>query len=190
MTDINDLLGMDAKPQTEEEIIKAKGFTHDSANNATVDWYTPKWIFDDLGIDFDLDPCHPKERIPWIPVKWHYSLEDDGLTAGWEGNVWLNPPYGKETTAWLERMHDYRHGIALVFARTDCKWYHNYVVKADGILFLKGRVKFVDGLGKTGGSGAGCGSMLISWGKENTRKLWVMSENDKGHFIKLNDSYF
>lgn len=177
---IKDLLGMDIE-DTEEEIAKAAGFTHDNANNTTVDWYTPKWIFNDLGITFDLDPCHPKDRIPWIPTKKHYSLEDDGLLSPWEGNVWLNPPYGKYTSAWLSKMHTYRNGIALVFARTDCLWYHNYVAKADGILFLKGRVKFVDGLGKTGGGGAGCGSMLISWGKENTRKLWVMSE--KGHFV-------
>jgi hypothetical protein len=51
----------------------------------------------------------------------------------------------------LEKMHYHRQGVALVFARTDCKWFHDYVAKADAILFLKGRVKFVDGLGKNWG---------------------------------------
>jgi hypothetical protein len=80
-------------------------------------------------------------------------------------------------------MHEYRNGISLVFARTDCRWYHDYVVNADGLLFLKGRVKFVDGLGVTKGSGAGSGSMLISWGEDNTKILKSME--DKGHFVPL-----
>lgn len=25
-----------------------KGFAHDNINNKTVEWYTPKWIFDQL----------------------------------------------------------------------------------------------------------------------------------------------
>ena len=82
-------------------------------------------------------------------------------------------------------MHTYRNGIALVFSRTDCKWYHEYVAKADGILFLKGRVKFVDGLGKTSGSGAGCGSMLVSWGEVNTNTL--RSLGSYGHFVGIKE---
>lgn len=180
---IHDFLDIDEAPETESEMLKAAGFTHDSPDNQSVDWYTPQWIFDDLGIEFDLDPCHPKNKIPWIPVKKHYSLEDNGLVSPWFGNVWLNPPYGRETTDWLKKMHEYRNGIALVFARTDCKWYHDYVVKADGLLFLKGRIRFVDGLGLTKGSGAGCGSMLISWDEYNTKLLKNMA--NKGHFVPL-----
>ena len=154
---------------------KAAGFTHDKKHNKSVDWYTPKWVFDALGLQFDLDPCSPKGGIPWIPAKHHYSLQDDGLKSPWFGLVWMNPPYGKYTGEWLKKMDTYRNGVALVFARTDCRWFHDYVVKADSILFLKGRIKFVDGLQKTGGGGCGCGSMLISWGKEATDALRQMS---------------
>lgn len=164
---------------------KKQGFTHDNKDNMTVDWYTPPSIFEMLNVDFDLDPCHPEKRIDWIPVKDVYTLEDDGLTSEWYGNVWLNPPYGKHTSDWLKKMHTYRNGIALVFSRTDCKWYHEYVAKADGILFLKGRVKFVDGLGKTSGSGAGCGSMLVSWGEVNTNTL--RSLGSYGHFVGIKE---
>jgi len=158
---------------------KKAGFTHDSVDNKTVDWYTPKWIFDALGLEFDLDPCAPIGGVEWIPAKKVYSIEDDGLSQTWwaDESVWLNPPYGKHTSAWLEKMHDHRNGIALVFARTDCKWFHDYCAKADAILFLKGRVKFVDGHGKTGGSGAGSGSMLIAWGDESVKALKGMSSN-------------
>jgi hypothetical protein len=76
-------------------------------------------------------------------------------------------------------MHDHRNGIALVFARTDCAWFHDSVAKADAILFLRGRIKFVDGLGVTGGSGAGSGSMLVAWGQDNVKALEAM--RDIGH---------
>lgn len=147
------------------------GFTHDSAQNKTVDWYTPKHLFDSLGLRFDLDPAAPIGGVPWIPADRHYSLADDGLAQPWQGRVWLNPPYGKETGKWLAKMHTHRNGLALVFARTDCVWFHSFVAKADAICFLKGRVKFVDGLGVTGLSGAGAGSMLAAWGSDNVAAL-------------------
>lgn len=151
--------------------VKKKGFTHDNVQNVSIEWYTPPWVFEKLGLIFDLDPCHPEIRINWIPASKTYSIRDDGLKQDWQGRVFLNPLYGKETPLWLERMHQHRNGIALVFARTDCVWFHNFVAKADAILFLKGRVKFVDGLGVTKGSGAGSGSMLIAWGSDNVQAL-------------------
>lgn len=161
---------------------KAMGFTHDKKDNATVDWYTPPWIFEGLGLVFDLDPCAPEGGLPWIPAHTFYSLpKDDGLMAPWFGRVWLNPPYGKDTGDWLARMDLHRNGVALVFARTDCRWFHDYVVNADAILFLKGRVSFVDGLGVTGGGGAGAGSMLIAWGADNVEGLVRMA--DRGFLI-------
>lgn len=163
---------------------KKMGFTHDDKNNISVDWYTPSNIFKMLGITFDLDPCHPENIIPWIPVKKTYNIKDNGLIQKWEGNVWMNPPYGKETSDWLHKMHGHRNGIALVFARTDTKWFYEYCAKADAILFLRGRVKFVDGLGKTGKSGAGAGSMLIAWGDVNVDALY--NARNEGLFVKLN----
>ena len=160
-----------------------KGFTHDSANNKTTDWYTPSWIFESLGITFDLDPCQPENKIPWIPAKKHFHQAEDGLSKEWFGNVWMNPPYGKYTKDWLEKLNAHGEGIALVFSRTDCKWFHDICTKANSILFLKGRVKFVDGLGVTGGSGAGCGSMLIAWGNENAKALKRL--DNKGFLIDL-----
>lgn len=164
---------------------KAAGFTHDNADNKSVDWYTPAWIFERMGLVFDLDPCQPEKRIPWIPACAAYSLKDDGLVSPWHGKVWLNPPYGKHTYAWLEKMHQHRNGVSLVFARTDCAWFHDFVANADAVLFLKGRVKFVDGLGATGGSGAGSGSMLIAWGDENVYALEQMRDLGKLCYMRI-----
>jgi hypothetical protein len=156
--------------------MKQQGFAHESQNNVSVDWYTPPWIFERMGVEFDLDPCQPMNPIEWIPAKSRYTIEDDGLTSDWYGRVWLNPPYGKQTPDWLAKMDLHRNGIALVFARTDCGWFHNSIAKADAILFMKGRVRFVDGLCATKGSGAGSGSMLVAWGDENVKVLETMKD--------------
>lgn len=35
------------------------GWTHE-APSATIDWYTPDYIFQALAVTFDLDPCSPR----------------------------------------------------------------------------------------------------------------------------------
>ena len=162
------------------------GFTHESQGSVTVEWYTPPWIFERIGITFDLDPCHPKTIIPWVPAKKTFNIHDDGLSCKWTGKVWLNPPYGKFTKLWLAKMHAHRNGIALVFSRTDCQWFHDYIVKADAVLFLRKRIKFVDGTGATGNSGAGSGSLMAAWGQRNVAALAAMQ--DCGHFV-LNEKH-
>lgn len=151
--------------------MQKNGFSHENPNNATVDWYTPPHIFESMGLSFNLDPCAPKGGVPWIPAQHHFSLDDDGLSQQWFGRVWLNPPYGRETAKWLQRMNSHRNGVALVFARTDCAWFHNYCANADAVNFIKGRLSFVDAFGVTGGSGAGAGSMLIAWGQSNVEAV-------------------
>jgi hypothetical protein len=162
---------------------KKGAFTHDNVNNASVDWYTPKWVFDDLGLQFDLDPCAPAGGVPWIPAYHHFALPQDGLAEAWIGRVWLNPPYGKHTKDWLRKMNAHGNGVALVFARTDCQWFRDAAANATAILFLAGRIKFVDGLGVTSNNGAGAGSMLIAWGATNAKALVGMRA--KGLLVDL-----
>lgn len=160
--------------------VMAKGFTHESTKNQTVEWYTPGWVFERLGLTFDLDPCHPEgDRLPWLPADRAFTKADDGLSQPWEGRVWLNPPYGAETPRWLERMSEHRHGIALVMARTDTQWFHRHGATADAVCFLEGRVKFVNRDGeppidpKTGKrmDSPGSGSMLLAWGADCVEAL-------------------
>lgn len=76
------------------------------------EFYTPRALFDSLGLEFDLDPCSPVEGST-VPAKQVYSLPFDGLSAPWFGLVWVNPPYSnpKEwTTKWLE----HANGLLLV----------------------------------------------------------------------------
>lgn len=77
------------------------------------DYYTPKHVFDALGLRFDLDVCAPPGGAPWVPADRYYTLEDDGLAQPWHGRVWMNPPYSK-ATPWVRRFIEHRNGIALV----------------------------------------------------------------------------
>lgn len=135
-------------------------------DKTTTTWLTPPDIIKSLG-EFDLDPCTP-EFMPWETAKKRYTEKDDGLTQPWEGRVWMNPPYGKDMDLWLEKMATHNNGIVLVFNRTETNQFHNWVFpKADGILFKKGRIHFLNNEGKKVGNGSGCGSVFIAYGKEN-----------------------
>lgn len=136
-------------------------------------WFTPKWIIDALG-KFDLDPCFLKDdERPWDTADNHYYAEIDGLKQVWNGRVWLNPPYDKAKT-WFERMAQHNNGIGLIFARTDTKWFHDYVFnKASGLLFWRGRIKFVAGNGQAT-STAPAASVLISYNKDNLNSLYKL----------------
>lgn len=157
-----------------------KGFSHESTYNESKEWYTPRFIFEGLNIEFDLDPCSAgKDVVPWIPVKNHYTILDDGLILPWSGNVWMNPPYGSDTPKWMNRLSKHGHGIALVFSRCDTQWFFDYAKTADAICFIKNRVNFINAesadlyakkLFRPKG-GCGAGSMLIAYGKDNAEAL-------------------
>lgn len=163
------------------------GFTHESTYNESKEWYTPRWIFEALGIAFDLDPCSSgQDVVSWIPAQTHLTIRDDGLTAKWFGNAWVNPPYGMDTPKWMWRLANHGNGIALVFARTDTKWFHDYIPLADAVCFLKGRIAFVPGKSLAGTDysalyadgqwepkgGCGAASLLVAFGEHNADALY------------------
>ena len=90
-----------------------KLFDQDQQDVSSNDFYTPAWIFEAMGIDFDLDVASPPQGVPWIPTKRFYTQLDDGLTSPWTGNVWMNPPF-KKVTPWVEKFIDHNQGIALL----------------------------------------------------------------------------
>jgi len=77
------------------------------------DYYTPAWIFETLGLTFDIDVASPPGGIPWIPARRYYTMEDDGLAQPWEGLIWMNPPYSS-ATEWVRRFLEHGNGIALL----------------------------------------------------------------------------
>jgi len=140
-----------------------KGFStldNPSHQGKTNTWLTPMWLIDELG-PFDLDPCgfpghHTAERLITLPK--------DGLTQPWHGRIWLNPPYGRETGTWLNKLQEHGNGIALVFARTDTTWFQG--IKPEMTFFMRGRLAFLDE-NKNESTNAGHGSVLLAFGRQN-----------------------
>lgn len=134
-------------------------------------WLTPPYIIKALG-EFDLDPCSCLDR-PWDTAKKHYTIEDDGLAQEWEGRVWMNPPYGPPMPKWLEKLANHPGGgIALTFARTETRVFHEYVWGvADAVFFFKGRLKFHRPDGVVSKKDPGSPSVLIAYGAENVAAL-------------------
>ena len=104
------------------------------------DYYTPKWIFDQLDIEFDIDVAAPKYGVEWLPAKQHFSIDDDGLAQNWNGIVWMNPPYSKPTP-WVDKFLKHKNGIALLpFMKS--KWFERIWNEAEAIVPLPINLKF------------------------------------------------
>jgi len=149
-------------------------------NSTNVEWFTPKWITDELG-PFNLDPCSSTKR-PWDTAKEHYT--EQGLEKEWFGNVWLNPPYNKSTKAWLKKLAEHGTGVALVFARTETQIYFPWVWEyATGILFLKNRLHFHYWNGVIAKGNCGGPHCLIAYGFACNSRLKRSTIN--GKYINL-----
>jgi hypothetical protein len=108
------------------------------------DYYTPPWVFEALGLEFDLDPCSPPELIPWIPVKERYTLADDGLVQPWHGRVWLNPPYSNPTP-WMELFREHGNGVALIPSSKGAWFVKLFNDPAVGFASTPSNMKFIGG---------------------------------------------
>ena len=112
-----------------------------------MDWETPQDFFDKLNVEFHftLDPCANEQNAK---CKKFYTIEQDGLTQSWQGEiVFCNPPYGRELSKWVEKAYKESRKpntivVMLIPARTDTKYFHQYIYKKSEIRFIKGRLKF------------------------------------------------
>ncbi len=95
-----------------------------------------------------------------------------GITKTAPYRTYLNPPYGKEVDAWLEKLSQHKHGIALIFARTETSTWTTHVwPKAHSIFFFDGRLFFHRPDGTRGESNAGGPSALISYSYFDTEAI-------------------
>ncbi|MBQ6499888.1 MAG: phage N-6-adenine-methyltransferase, partial [Mogibacterium sp.] len=115
------------------------------------EWATPQSLFDELNAEFgfNLDPCATKENAK---CERFYTAECNGLAQNWGGcRVFCNPPYSN-IAKWVEKCYreghkDHTTVVLLIPARTDTKYFHNYILHRSEIRFIKGRLKFGDGKG-------------------------------------------
>ena len=110
------------------------------------EWETPQDLFDrlDQEFDFTLDVCATKENTK---CKNYYSIDADGLKQKWTGRCWMNPLY-KQNYEWLKKAYqEVKNGdcelvVGLIPSRTDTVYFHEFILKANEIRFIKGRLKF------------------------------------------------
>lgn len=136
------------------------------------DWYTPAYIFDALGEVFDLDVAAPYSGPRHVPAKYWLHEARNGLECDWRGFVWMNPPFGNQSTKrkWLTKFFDHRNGIALMPDRTSAPWFQEAAAKADLILWVSPKVKFERPDGTVGGS-PGTGTVLFAAGNRGVVAL-------------------
>ena len=119
-------------------------------SSASGEWATPQDFFEKLNDEFHftLDPCandqnHKCDR--------YYTAEQDGLKQDWSGErVFCNPPYGRDVSKWVRKCFEEvyngkcRLAVMLLHARTDTRWFHDYIYHKAEVRFVRGRLKFGD----------------------------------------------
>ena len=115
-------------------------------SSATDEWPTPRAFFArlDRRYHFTLDPCATPENAT-CPT--YFTKEDDGLKQDWRAHrVFCNPPYGRTVGAWARKCFEASQRGALIVllvpARTDTKWFHDWVQGKAQIKFMRGRLRF------------------------------------------------
>jgi len=159
------------------------GYDRLPAAQSTDTWLTPPELicgspkegYTGLG-PFDLDPATPENGMPWPTAARMLKPSDDGLASEWPADafVFMNPPFGRGQEAWMEKMANHPGGgIALVFARTETKWFQRFVLNhpnISAVVFQEGRLKFHRANGDVGDAPP-AGPAWIAYGEEGARRL-------------------
>lgn len=101
------------------------------------EWYTPKWVFDSLGLVFSIDVAAPVDRTYCnVPAEQVFTEQEDGLAQDWHGTVWCNPPYSN-ATPWATRMIAHGDGLMLSHVPMNGQWCVDVWNNCDGVRFFQ-----------------------------------------------------
>ncbi len=111
------------------------------------EWRTPPELFQVLDAEFAmrLDAAATNENA-LCPV--YLTEDEDGLVQEWAGfgSVFCNPPYGTQIGRWVQKAYEEsRKGatvVMLIPARTETRYWHDFVMRAAEIRFIRGRLRF------------------------------------------------
>ena len=113
------------------------------------EWETPVEIFKkfDDKYHFRLDAAATAENTLCTRF---FSQESDALVQDWVKyeKVWLNPPYGRTIGKFIKKAYEESQKgcvvVCLLPSRTDTKAWYDYITKSAEIIFISGRIKFVN----------------------------------------------
>lgn len=135
------------------------------------DWRTPVEYIDAARIvlgNIDLDPATSENANETIKADTYFTKEDNGLEKEWSGNVWLNPPYGRESSEFVQKLVDsfsngnVKEAILLINSNTtDTRWFQplwNHT-----LCFTNHRINFISP-NNMDASGSTHGSLFVYFG--------------------------
>jgi ParB family chromosome partitioning protein len=146
----------EGKEVTQAGLLKIANGSHVSLNSGENEWYTPPEYIEaarEAMGSIDLDPASCETAQANVLAKRYFDIEDNGLDKPWTGNVWLNPPYGKEviglfTEKVVSEAERFQQAVVLVNNATDTAWFHDLASVASAACFIRGRIRFLDKSGK------------------------------------------
>jgi site-specific DNA-methyltransferase (adenine-specific) len=113
------------------------------------EWPTPADFFASLHAEFafTLDPCATRANAK---CRKFFTKTADGLRQPWGAEtVFCNPPYGLQMRAWARKCYEASQDgatvVLLAHARTDTRWFHDWVYGKAELRFVRGRLRFGDG---------------------------------------------
>lgn len=119
------------------------------AQPVTHEWETPQALFDTLHAEFRFTVDAAANETNHKCDRWFGQGGEhrDGLEASWDKEVvWSNPPYGNHISWWVAKgFSESCEGatvVMLIPSRTDTAYWHDYVMRAAEIRFVRGRLRF------------------------------------------------
>jgi site-specific DNA-methyltransferase (adenine-specific) len=153
-------------------------------SSATDEWPTPRDFFArlDRRYRFTLDPCATPDNAV-CPL--YFTREQDGLKQDWGTHrVFCNAPYGRQLGAWVRKCFEASQAgalvVALLPARTDTRWFHDWIHGRARVEFIRGRLRF-----GTAGASAPFPSMLAVYSPH--RPAMICARCGKG-FVRRGDA--
>ena len=141
-------------------------------------WRTPPEVFRplhaELGFGLDVAALSGSALLPhWLGPDHPNPARRDAFEADWAAAcpagraAWMNPPYGREMGRWIvlaARWGRVMRVAVLILARTDLPWWDEVVMRtAAEIRFVRGRVRFLDGVTGERGASAPAPSVVLVW---------------------------
>ena len=131
---------------------KSKAVQHLSSINVNDEYGTPQDLFEDAckKYNLELDIDYAASETNHV-LENYFTKQNDAFNFGWIKDGYLNAPYSKQKE-FMHKAYDshLKHNInilILAYAKTDTKWWHNYVEGIAEVHFIKGRIKFNDSNG-------------------------------------------
>jgi phage N-6-adenine-methyltransferase len=132
----------------------ASNAPHVSNNSGENEWYTPPEYIEAARTvmgSIDLDPASSDKAQETVKAERYYTIDDNGLSRPWQGNVWLNPPYSGDLVGrFIEKVCEEspKQFVVLVNNATETAWFQQLVSASNVLCFPSGRIRFLNRDGK------------------------------------------